>query len=62
MGIFYKHISKRHLQKLFEERDYYLAMADSKMVSDENREEYDLMADFYKALIEAAEEHIVTDN
>lgn len=57
MNIFYKNVSKKHLQKLIEERDYYISSMEHSG-SEETREAYRLMADFYSTLIRAAEKHI----
>lgn len=57
MNIFYKHTSKNHLNYLIEERDYYLKRM-NETGSKDNKEAFRLMAEYYTALIKAAEKHI----
>jgi hypothetical protein len=57
---FYTNTSKKHLQKLIDERDYYISNA--KESEGKTKEGYRLMADLYDALISTAENHIAENN
>ena len=50
-------VVQKHLQKLIDERDYYMSSAEL-MSSTEAGTGYRLMVEFYDALINAAEQHI----